>query len=504
MGLFNHKGNNGGLMDQIRCDESDYLIWKWRPNRGAGPDEQGRATAVRWGSTLRVKPGQAAVFLYQNKGEYDVMFGPFDDKIETKNFPVLASIVGLAYAGGTPFQAEIYFINLAKGMELPFTIPFFRVIPAEPEYRVYDIQVAIKGAITFEIPADANMVKYLLEAWGTKDTGLEEVNSKMKTLVTQEVKRVVTSAPKETGIFVMHFNSLIGEMGPYILKNLFDPIAHRFGICATSVLIEDIRYDEETTGYQNLKRITEEQAQMFNLENEKNALLSYEIQRQTMQTDADVRNQNVRRMAEIQMEHTQDIAARMREEGQFAQHKQSEQAAYQAELASQTAYMGAHALNRQAEVMKEGMSSLGNMGSMGEGGGGMNLAGMMVGMGLAGAVGTQGAQMMGNMGQSMQQAMAGAQMGGMTPPPVPGGQAPQPVAYFLALNGQQYGPCDIQAIATMLQAGQVNGQTLGWYNGLPSWQPISTIPSLAMLFQPQQPPAPPTPPAGAVPPPIPS
>ena len=181
MGLFNHKGNNGGLMDQIRCDESDYLIWKWRPNREAGPDEQGRA----------------AVFLYQNKGEYDVMFGPFDDKIETKNFPVLASIVGLAYAGGTPFQAEIYFINLAKGMELPFTIPFFRVIPAEPEYRVYDIQVAIKGAITFEIPADANMVKYLLEAWGTKATGLEEVNSKMKTLVTQEVKRVVTSAPKE-------------------------------------------------------------------------------------------------------------------------------------------------------------------------------------------------------------------------------------------------------------------------------------------------------------------
>ena len=39
--------------------------------------------------------------------------GPFDQMIETANFPVLASIVGLAYGGGTPFQAEVYFINLA-------------------------------------------------------------------------------------------------------------------------------------------------------------------------------------------------------------------------------------------------------------------------------------------------------------------------------------------------------------------------------------------------------
>jgi len=499
MGLFNHNKGNGGLMDQIRCDESDYLIWKWRPNREAGPDEQGRSTSVRWGSNLRVKPGQAAVFLYKNQGSYDVMFGPFDDKIETKNFPVLASIVGLAYAGGTPFQAEIYFINLAKGMELPFTVPFFRVIPAEPEYRVYDVQVAIKGAITFEVPADANIVKYLLESWGTKDTGLEEVNSKMKTLVTQEVKRVVTSAPKDTGIFIMHFNSLIGEMGPYILKNIQDPIAHRFGIFATSVLIEDIRYDEETTGYQNLKRITEEQAQMFNLENEKNALLSYEIQRQTMATDANVRNMNVTRMAEIQMEHAEDMAARMREESQFAQHKQSEQAAIQSELASQTAYMGAHALNRQTEVLKEGMGSLGNMANVGTGGGGgMNPAGMMVGMMMGGAMGNQAAQMMGTMGQTMQQGMASAQQGGMTPPPIPGAPA-QPTVFFLALNGQQYGPCDANTIATMLQSGQITGETMGWYNGLPSWQPINTIPALAMLFQ--QPSAPATP---IVPPPIPS
>ena len=26
------RGKDGGIMDAIRCDEKDFLIWKWRPN----------------------------------------------------------------------------------------------------------------------------------------------------------------------------------------------------------------------------------------------------------------------------------------------------------------------------------------------------------------------------------------------------------------------------------------------------------------------------------------
>ena len=29
MGLFSKK-NEGGLMDSLRCDEAECLIWKWR------------------------------------------------------------------------------------------------------------------------------------------------------------------------------------------------------------------------------------------------------------------------------------------------------------------------------------------------------------------------------------------------------------------------------------------------------------------------------------------
>ena len=86
-------------MDQIRCDEPSYLIWKWHP-AGVRLGEGNRENAIRWGSSLRVKDGEVAVFVYHQKdGTYqDFIEGPFDQKIKTANFPVLAKIVGLMRA----------------------------------------------------------------------------------------------------------------------------------------------------------------------------------------------------------------------------------------------------------------------------------------------------------------------------------------------------------------------------------------------------------------------
>ena len=127
MGIFKKK--NGGFMDEIRCDEPSYLIWKWRPS-GVWQGDNKRENAIRWGSSLRVKDGEVAVFVYKQKNGamQDFIVGPFDETIKTKNFPVLVNIVGLAYDGGTPFQAEVYFINLARIIQVKFGVPFFYVI----------------------------------------------------------------------------------------------------------------------------------------------------------------------------------------------------------------------------------------------------------------------------------------------------------------------------------------------------------------------------------------
>ena len=113
MGLFG-KGKGGGLMNVIRCDEKEYLVWKWRP-QGQDVNTTSRENAIRYGSSLRVKDGVMQ----------DFIVGPYDDTIKTANFPVLSSIVGMAFGGESPFQAEVYFINLQGANQVRFAVPYF-------------------------------------------------------------------------------------------------------------------------------------------------------------------------------------------------------------------------------------------------------------------------------------------------------------------------------------------------------------------------------------------
>ena len=53
MALFGFKKKNeGGLMDTIRCDEKDFLIWKWRPE-GQDVNSTNKENAIRTGSSIK-------------------------------------------------------------------------------------------------------------------------------------------------------------------------------------------------------------------------------------------------------------------------------------------------------------------------------------------------------------------------------------------------------------------------------------------------------------------
>ena len=75
MGLFSNKS---GFMDVIRCDEQEYLVHKWTPSGGAISTK--KENAIRYGSSLRVKDGELAVFVYQQKdgSMQDFILGPVD------------------------------------------------------------------------------------------------------------------------------------------------------------------------------------------------------------------------------------------------------------------------------------------------------------------------------------------------------------------------------------------------------------------------------------------
>ena len=74
------------------------------------------------------------------------------------------------------------------------------------------------------------------------------------------------------------------------------------------------------------------------------------------------------------------------------------------------------------------------------------------------------------------------------PPPIP-----QTTSYFIAVNGQQQGPYDANALMSYIAQGQIQRNTLVWKNGMPNWAPISTLPEFANAFGAVPPPLPPQP-----------
>ena len=443
MGLFG-RGNGGGLMNVIRCDQQDYLVWKWRPLDQA-LNSTTRENSIRYGSSLRVKDGEVAVFVYKQKDGtcQDYIVGPYDDTIKTANFPVLSSIVGLAFGGESPFQAEIYFINLAGIIQVKFGVPYFDV--ADPRFLDFVVPVAAGGTITFNISDYKNFIK--LHRLINFD--IEDFKQQIASAVTRRVKNTITNAPFDYNIPLVQLERKIEDINDIIAKKLKTDLEEDFGVNLKRFDLSRLETDKESDGWQELRRITAG------------------TQSDTILAQTQVNIQNMQDMQAINAQNMQETLRIQREEAQRAQRLQTE-----------SNYMGAHALDQQAAVLQTAAQSLGSMSSMGDGGG-MNPAGMMTGMMMGGAMGSQMAGMMNAMGNAMN-GQFNNQMN--TPPPPPN------VQYMLSVNGQQAGPFNMQQLQQLVQQGQMTPQTYVWKQGMQNWELAANVAELAQLFMPATPP----------------
>jgi membrane protease subunit (stomatin/prohibitin family) len=449
MGLFGNK-SEGGLMDVIRCDEQEYLVWKWRPSGDANSTK--KENAIRYGSSLRVKDGELAVFVYNQKdgSMQDFLLGPHDQTIKTANFPVLASIVGAAFGGASPFQAEIYFINLAGNVQVRFGIPYFDVF--DPRFLDFAVPMSARGTITFNITDYKGFIKLNRLI----NFELEDFNKQIKDAVTKYVKGVITNIPADNGIPVLQMERKLLEINNIVEAYLKPRLENDFGVNMKALDLASIEADKESSGYAELRKLTAEQT----------------VKTTVAQSDLNIKN--MQEMQTINAKNMEESLRIQREEAQRAQKLQTE-----------SAHIGAHALNQQTQVLLTGAESMGKMGGMnlgGGNGGSMNPAGMMTGMAMGGAMGGQMANMMNQMGNTMNQNMQQQQN---TPP------TPPQIQYSVSINGQTGGPFNWQQLQQMVQNGQLTTNSHVWKQGMAGWELAGNVQELSSLFGSVPPPPPP-------------
>ncbi len=433
MSIFAKKNKTGCVADVIRCDQPDYLIWKWHPN-GASLGELKRETAIRTNSVLRVKDGEVAVFVYKQKDGHnqDFILGPHDETLKAKNFPILSSLIGLWYEKDTPFQAEVFFINLGKALQINFGVPYFDI--ADPRFPDFTAPVSVRGTLTFRIENYEEFVKH----YQLNNFEMDDFKKKVTAAIVRYVKDSVIKAPAENDIPLIQIESKIDLINDKVEFNIKERLYEDFGITVTGFDITAIEIDKESEGYLELKRVSKD---------------------------------ITTKKAEIDIEHYEQSLRIQREEGQYAMHMGTRQAnigAYDTEIKGEVGVASAQALGK----MGENNAGRIDIGGDNQGGGpGFNPVSLMAGLAVGGAVAK-------NISGTLNQAMNNA---GNVPPPIPN------VTFYVASEGKAVGPFETSKIIEMINNGQVKKDTLIWKQGSPNWAKASAMDEFTAFFPPDIP-----------------
>lgn len=442
MNLFDKK--IGGLMDEIRCDEKSYLIWKWHPS-GLKVNENNRENAIRWGSPLRVKEGEVAVFVYKKDdgSVMDFIEGPYDDILKTNNLPVIASVIGLAYEGGTPFQAEVYFINLSRIIQLKFGVPYFNIF--DSRYPDFGVPISVRGTISFSISDYKDFIKINR----LQNFTLDDLHKQIRDVLNQTIKRIVIGLPIKNNISIFQIESCIHDVNLELTQSITQRLNDQFGINVSSIDLSAIEMDKDSEGYFKLKSITQD------------------ITEATVKAQTEANLTRIKETNRIELENMEDTLRRQREENQYARHMEtrtSNFATYQTEAQVEIGVAGANALGKMGE------NGAGNVNVGGSNGTGFNPAAMMAGMALGGAVGQ-------NIAGTMNSIVNGPNsQNTMTPPPIPQS------LYYVAIDGKAVGPYPISTLQQMVFNQQMTKETLVWKSGMADWKEAGSIGELGKIF----------------------
>lgn len=463
MALFNNNPR-GGIMDAIRCDDTEHLIWKWRP-AGASPGDSARDNSIRCGSTLRVKNGQVAVVQAQSKSGgmvQDFIRGPYDSVLHTENLPVISSAIGLAYNGTAPFQAEVYFINLANIIQMEIGVPYFNVF--DKNYEGLSVKTAVRGVLTFRIADYEDFIsKYQL-----REISIEELKKTIKPAAIKYITYVVSNASDEYGIPITQLHRRNLDISDIIEKRLKDRLFNEFGVTVSSFDISAIEVDETCPGYKMIMK-----------QSGKDYSLNGGLGRATKATEQAVGIFN-NATSRLTGSAAESVAGAFSKLAGTATSAFVNAAAQVGEVSTDIATAAVDV--NEYQYAKHKKTQAGFVRSLIRGGGDLsddekkprfsskfskNVSGLANGIGAKKKATTEDDDV---------------------PPSLPN------FSYRVAIDGRAAGPFDLNGLVELFKSGKLTPDSLVWTKGMPDWVKAGDIEDFAVFFEEDDDEAPPLPP----------
>lgn len=185
------------------------------------------------GSSLTVREGQVAIFC--KDGKIADVFAPGRYKLETKNLPVLTSIMNWAKGFKSPFKCDVYYINtnLFAGQKWGTSNPFTM---RDADFGM--IRVRGFGTYAFRV-TDAKLL--MIEMLGSKATfTTADIQEHLRSIITSNITDVIADS-KFSALDLSSNLTEFNEIAKVSLNNkFFAPI----GLNLASFVVENISFPE--------------------------------------------------------------------------------------------------------------------------------------------------------------------------------------------------------------------------------------------------------------------
>jgi membrane protease subunit (stomatin/prohibitin family) len=237
------------IIDVVKCDKPDLLVWKWYPHNGS-PSK--REQDLRLGTQLIVNHSQKAIFL--KNGQIADVFEAGHHTLSTQNLPIISSIVELPFGLETPFKAEVYFINETISVEVKFGLIPFNMM--EPNFRV-PIPVTSRGSFVVKI-SDGKIFLNKLSGV-TKSFDPDQLKNYFRGIIAENVKVAITKISKEQNISPLELESMVMDVSEAV-KGIISKTFNQYGIYLEFFNIEAIAIVDDD---ERVKKILGDYQQMM-------------------------------------------------------------------------------------------------------------------------------------------------------------------------------------------------------------------------------------------------
>lgn len=178
---------------------------------------------LRWGTRVVVYPGQVAFFAKGGKICDEFKEGTYT--LSTNNIPLLNYIVNIPYGGDSPFQADVWFVNLLTslnykwGTETPIQLE-------DPKYKII-VPIRAYGQYGFKISDARTFLEKL--SGNSEQFNSAMLQSYFRGILLSNLTNIISDRIISEGVSILEVNSYLLDISNYSKEKLA-PYFTQYGV----------------------------------------------------------------------------------------------------------------------------------------------------------------------------------------------------------------------------------------------------------------------------------